>query len=64
MSNSNDCKTRPAHRAIKCMAIVVGLFVATGAIASMNTFATQTMPYDIHVDGATYPGMVMVTVTY
>jgi hypothetical protein len=46
------------------MAIVVGLFVATGAIASMNTFATQTTPYDIHVDGATYPGMVMVTVTY
>jgi hypothetical protein len=46
------------------VAIVIGLFVATGAIASMNTFATQTTPYDIHVDAATYPGMVMVTVTY
>ena len=64
MSNSHDCKTRPAHNAIKCVAIVIGLFVATGAIASMNTFATQTTPYDIHVDAATYPGMVMVTVTY
>jgi hypothetical protein len=64
MSISTDCKTRPAHSAIKCVAIVIGLFVATGAIASMSTFATQTTPYDIHVDAATYPGMVMVTVTY
>jgi len=64
MSNSNDCKTRPARSAIKCVAVIIGLFVATGAIASMNTFATQTPPYDLHVDGATYPGMVMVTVTY
>lgn len=64
MSNSNDCKTRPAHSAMKCVAIVIGLFIATGAIASVSPFATQTTPYDIHVDAATYPGMVMVTVTY
>jgi hypothetical protein len=64
MSNSNDCKTRSAHSAIKCVALVIGLLVATGAIASMNTVAAQTPPYDLHVDAATYPGMVMVTVTY
>ena len=64
MSNLNHCQNWPAHRTIKCVAAVITLFVATGAIASMNTFATQTTPYDIHVDGATYPGTVMVTVTY
>ena len=64
MSNSNDCKTRPVHGAIKSVAIVIALFVATGAVASMNTSAPQTTPYDLHVDAATYPGTVVVTVTY
>ena len=64
MSNSSDCKTRPAHSAIKCVAIVIGLFVATGAIASMKTLATQTTPCDINVDAATYPGTLVLTVTY
>ena len=44
MSNSKDCQNRPAHRTIKGVAAVIGLFVATGAIASMNTstLTTQT----------------------
>ena len=66
MSNSNDCQNRPAHRTIKCVVAVIGLFIATGAIASMNTstFTTQTTPCDIHVDAATYPGTIVVSVTY
>jgi spore coat protein U-like protein len=64
MSNANHCKTRPAHSAIKCVAIVIGLVVATGAIASINTVAAQQTPCDIHVDAATYPDTIMVTVTY
>ena len=49
MPNSKDCQTRPAHRTIKCLAAVIALFVATGAIASMeaSTFTTQML------DGAT-----------
>jgi spore coat protein U-like protein len=63
MSNSENCQNRPTHRAVTWVAIV-GLFVATGAIASMNTVAAQTTPCDIHVDAATYPDTVVVAVTY
>jgi len=43
MSNSKYFRYRPAHRAIKCMVAVIGLFGATPALAATTTttFTTQ-----------------------
>jgi spore coat protein U-like protein len=43
MSNSKNCRYRPAHRTIKCVAVVIGLFGVTAALASTvtTTFTSQ-----------------------
>jgi spore coat protein U-like protein len=43
MSNLENCKYSPAHRMIKCAAVVIGLLGATAALASTTstTFTSQ-----------------------